>query len=113
MIEQKMKNRNRIEKESKRRTVHILLRTIFFFCTSTFFSLPAAGLFSCSRLRGTHGARLNTTAQVWGLAEVRGTCSGGSKSQVTTGRHSEHVEPSRPLHTHVLVQIKKNIQRLM
>ena len=28
-----------------------------FFCTSAFFSLPAAGLFSCSRLRGTQGAR--------------------------------------------------------
>ena len=56
-----------------------------------FFSLPAAGLFLCSRLRGTQGARPNTTAQVWALAEVRGTCAGGSKSQATTGRHSEHV----------------------
>ena len=105
MIEQKMKNRNRIEKESKRRTVHILLRTIFFFCTSTFFSLPAAGLFSCSRLRGTHGARPNTTAQVWALVEVRSTCSVGSKSQISTGRHSEHVEPLRPMQTHL--QVKK------
>ena len=57
--------------------------------------------FLLSRLRGTQGARPNTTAQVWALAEVLGTCSGGSKSQVTTGRHSEHVEPSRPLQTHV------------
>ena len=32
-------------------------------------------------------------------------CSGVSKSQVTTGRHSEHVEPSRPMQTHV--QVKK------
>ena len=71
-----------------------------FFCTSTFFALPAAGLFSCSRLRGTQGARPNTTAQVWALAEVRGTCSGGS----TTGRHSEHVEPSTPVQTHVQVK---------
>ena len=62
------------------------------FCTSAFFSLPAAGLFSFSRLRGMQGVRANTTAQVWALAEVRGTCSGGSKSHVTTGRHSEHVE---------------------
>ena len=46
----------------------------------------------------------NTTAQVWALAEVRGTCSGGSKSQVPTGRYSEHVGPSRPLQTHVQVK---------
>ena len=38
------------------------------------------------------------TAQVW--AEVRRTCSGGSKPQVTRGRHSERVEPSRPMQTH-------------
>ena len=43
------------------------------------------------------------TARVWALAEVRGTCSGGSKSQVTTGRHSERVKPSRPMQTHVQV----------
>ena len=30
-----------------------------------FFSLPAASLFACSRLRGTQGARPYTTAQVW------------------------------------------------
>ena len=75
-----------------------------FFGTFAFFSLPAAGLFSCSRLRGTQGARRNTTAQVWALADVRGTCSGGSKSQVPTRRHSEHVGPSRPLQTHVQVK---------
>ena len=67
------------------------------------FSIPTAGLFSCSQLRGTQGARPTTTAQVWALAEVRGKCSGGSKSQVTTGRHSDHVELSRPMQTHVQV----------
>ena len=67
------------------------------------FSLPAAGHSSCSRLRGTQGARPNTTAQVWALVEVRGTYSGGSKSEVTTGRHSEHVEPSRPMQIHAQV----------
>ena len=72
-----------------------------FFGTSAFFSLPAAGLFSCSRLRGTHGGRPDTRAQVWALAEVRGTCSGGSKWQVPSGRDSEHVEPSRPMQTYV------------
>ena len=83
----------------------ILLCINVFFCTTAFFPLPAAGLFSCSRLRGTPGARSNTTAQVWALAEIRGTCAGGSKSQVTTGRHSEHEEPTRPMQTHV--QVKK------
>ena len=69
------------------------------------FSLPAESLFSCLRLLGTQEARPNTTAHVWALAVIRGTFSGGSKSQVTTGRHSEHVEPSRPVQTHK--QIKK------
>ena len=82
-----------------------------FFCTWTFFSLPAAGLFSCSRLRDKKGACPNTAAQVWALAVVRGTRSGGSKSQVTTGKHSEHVEPSRPMQTHV--QVKKNARRFI
>ena len=72
-----------------------------FFGPSAFFSFAAAGLFSCSGLRGTKGARRNTRAQVWALADIRGTCSGGSKSQVTTRRHSEHVEPSSPMQTHV------------
>ena len=82
-----------------------------FYCTSAFFSLPTAGLFSCSRLRGTQGAHPNTKAQVWPLSEVRGRCSEGSKSQVTTGKHSEHVEPSRPMQTHV--QVKKNARRFI
>ena len=68
------------------------------------FSLPAAGLSSCPRLLGMQGARSNATAQVLALAVVRGTCSRGSKSQVTTGKHSEHVEPSRPMQTHVHVK---------
>ena len=43
-----------------------------------FFSF-VRGLSPCSRLRGTQGARPNTKAEVWALAELRGTCSGGSK----------------------------------
>ena len=72
-----------------------------FFAHQRFVLFRAAGLFSCSRLRSTQGARPNTTAQVWAMAEVRGTCSGGSKLQVTSGRHSEHVYSSRPMQTHV------------
>ena len=74
------------------------------FLALRYFSLPAEGLFSCSRLRGTQGARPDITVQVWALAEVRGTCSGGSKWQVPTGSDSEHVEPSRPMQTHVQVK---------
>ena len=40
-------------------------------------------------------------AQVWALVEVRGTCSGGSKRQIPSGRDSEDVEPSRSMKTHV------------
>ena len=80
---------------------HVLLCTTVFFCTSALFPLPAVGRSSCFRLRGTQGARPNTTAQACALAEVHGACSGGSKSQITTGRHCEHVEPSRRLQTHV------------
>ena len=74
--------------------------------SSAFFPLPAAGLCSGSGLRGTPRARWNTRAQVWAPADVRGTCSGGSKSHVPSGRHSEHVllGPSRPLQTHVQVK---------
>ena len=49
-----------------------------------FFSLPAARLFSCSRLRGIQGARRNTRAQVRALADVRGTCSGALGVQSRT-----------------------------
>ena len=81
----------------------ILLCINVFFCTSAFLPLPAPGIFSCSRLRGTQGARRNNAAKKGALAEVRGMCSGGSKSKVTTGRPSEHVEPSRSMQTHVQV----------
>ena len=38
---------------------------------------------------------------IWAPTEVRGTCSGGSKWHVRSGKHSDHVEPSRPMKTHV------------
>ena len=78
-----------------------------FFGASAFSSLLATGILSClscSRPRGTQGARPSTTAQVWDLAEVRSTCSGGSESLATMGKHSEHVEPSTPMQTHVQVK---------
>ena len=75
-----------------------------FFYPSAFFSLPVAGRSSCSRAPWHAGSPPGPRAQVWALAEVRGTCSGDSKWQVPTGRDSEHVEPSRPLQTHVQVK---------
>ena len=44
---------------------------------------------------------------MWALPEVRGTYSGVQNHeiwQVTTERHSEHVQPSRSLQTHMLVK---------
>ena len=64
---------------------YIRVRVYIYICTSAFFSLPVAGLFSCSRLRSTQRARPNTTAQVWALAEVRGTCSGFKVAKI--GKH--------------------------
>ena len=68
---------------------------IDFFCTSAFFALPPAGLFSCSRLRVTQGARVNSAVQVWALAEVRGMCSGGSKSRKLASNHGIRFQPRR------------------
>ena len=64
------------------------------------FSLPTAGLFSCSWLRGTQGACPHTTAQVWGLAEVRGTCSGDSKSPKLATNHGEAFQARRAIQAH-------------
>ena len=64
-----------------------------------FFSLPAAGLFSCSRLRGTQGSRVYTAVQVRALAEVYGTCSGGSKSRELASSHGEAFRALR-VHAH-------------
>ena len=47
------------------------------------------------------GSPSGPNTQVWAPAEVRGTCSGGWKWHVRSGRHSEHVEPSRPMQTRV------------
>ena len=84
--------------------IYVTMYKCFFFGTSAFFFLPAAGLFSWSRIRGTKGARPDATAQVWVLAEARRTCSGGSNWQIPTRSDSEQVEPSRPMHTQVYVK---------
>ena len=45
------------------------------------------GLFSRSRLRGTQGAFLHTTVQVWVPGGLRGACSGRSKSRKLASIH--------------------------
>ena len=65
----------------------VLLRTSF--CNYTVFTVPPAGLSSCSRLRSTQEARVYTAEQVWGLTDVRDTCSGGSKSRKLACNHGE------------------------
>ena len=62
-------------------------KMLFFFPGIRHFALPAAGLFSCSRLRGTQGTRLYTTVQVWVPAGLRGACSGRSKSRNLASDH--------------------------
>ena len=73
------------------------------FGPSAFFFSSGCGSFLVLSAPWHAGSPPEPRAQVWALAEVRGTCSGGSKSHVRSGRHSEHVEPSRPLH----VQVKR------
>ena len=64
------------------------------------FSLPRPSIFSRARLRGTQGARSSTTAQVWALTEVRGTCSGGAKSQKLASNHGEAFRGRRAIQAH-------------
>ena len=59
------------------------------------FSLPAAGIFSRSRLRGTQEARLYTTVQVWVQIGLRGACSGRSKSRNLASTQGIAFRPAR------------------
>ena len=73
------------------------------------FFVPSAFFFSSGRrsflvlLAPWHagGWLARTPYASLGPAEVRGTCSGGSKWQVRSGGDSKYVEPSRPMKTHV------------
>ena len=57
-----------------------MYKRVFFFQQLHVF-LRRPWVFSCSRLRGTQGARLYTTAQFWVPGGFRGACSGRSKSR--------------------------------
>ena len=77
---------------------------VFFEPFGIFFS-PGRGSFLVLLAPQHTGSRPGPRTQVWALAEFRGTRPGGSKWQVRSGRDSEHVEPSRPMQTHV--QLKR------
>ena len=64
------------------------------------FFLPAAGFFSRSRLRGTQGGRLYTTAQVWVPTGFLGACSGRSKSPNLASNRGIAFRPARAHQTH-------------
>ena len=67
--------------------VFVCLCVCFFFLTLARFSPAPVGLFSRSRLWGTQGGRLYTTAQVWGSGGFRSACSGPSKSRHLASNH--------------------------
>ena len=67
--------------------------TRFFLHSPAFFPV-AVGLLSRSKLRGTRGARLYTTAQDWVPGGLRGACSGRSKSRhLASNRGVAFAEP--------------------
>ena len=71
------------------------------------FAPPPASLFSHSRLPASQGTRLKPGCKFWSrpgsMACALGV-QGREMWKITTGRHSEQVEPSRPIQTHVQVQ---------
>ena len=87
------------------RDAHAGGENLVLLCINVFFwhfgicSLPVAGLFSCSRLRGTQGACPDLARKFGPWPRSASTCSGGSKWQVPSGRDSEHVEPARCMQT--------------
>ena len=69
---------------------------VFFSPFDIFFSSGRGSFFVLSAPWYT-GSPPGPHTQVWTLAEAHGTWSGGSKWHVRSGRHYEHVEPSRPM----------------
>ena len=59
------------------------------------FSPAPASLFSRSRLRGTQGARVYSTAQVWAPTGLSGAFSGRSKSRNLASNHGIGFRPAR------------------
>ena len=75
-----------------------------FFGPSAFFPFRPR-VFSCALGSVARREPVGTPRASWALAEILGTCSGGSKCQVPSGRDSKHVEPSRCIQTQEQVKI--------
>ena len=90
----------------------ITMYEINLFWTSVFFAPPPQSLFSRSRLRGRQGTRLEPGCKFRSRPGSMARALGVQSREIweTTGRHSEHVEPSRPMQTYV--QVKKNVRRV-
>ena len=68
-------------------TSRLYMYAIRFFCKWPRFSLLPAGLLSRSRLRGTQGVCVYTTAQAWVSFGLCGACSGQAKSHELASNH--------------------------
>ena len=66
---------------------YITMYQCVFFSVFARFSPAPVGLFLRTRLRGTQGAHLYTTAQVWVPGGLRGACSRHSKSPNPASNH--------------------------
>ena len=75
-----------------------------FFWPIAIFSSFGRGSFLVLSAPWHAGSPPGLRAQVWALAKVRGTCSGGSMWQVPSGRDSENVEPSSCMETQAQVK---------
>ena len=82
-----------------------IYKNVFFSPFGIFFS-PGRGSFLVLSAPWHTGSPPGPHTQVWVLAKVCGTSSGGSKWHVRSGRHSEHVGPSRPMQTHVHTTVR-------
>ena len=86
---------------SRRGTLYTYIKMCVF-GPSAFFLYSGRGSFLVLSDPWHAGSPPEPRTQAWALAEVRGSCSGSSESHVPSGRHSQHVQPSRCMQTHVL-----------
>ena len=91
---------NPIVKYTRYGLTYITMYQCVFFSTFVGFSPAPEDLSSRSRLRGTQGGRLYTTAQVWVPTGFLGACSGRSKSPNLASNRGIAFRPARAHQTH-------------
>ena len=91
-------------------------RYVYIYIYKNAFFLPLGIFFSSGRASflvlaapWNIGSPPGPRSHLWALAEVRGTCSGGSRWQVRSERDSEHVEPSRSKPTYLISMVYFNL----